>query len=147
MKFVLYFCTALFASALSAQEIMPCGWQASARNIVEPWDENTRTFANGDVRVVNLDTVEPAAGFAFLMIVSPPYDALGSRQCVTVGHANAMGFAGLAFDGLTSDYDPAIGLIFDVVVSTYDPETAQSSQRMLNITVNQATGEIGAQLR
>jgi hypothetical protein len=43
--------------------VIECGgWQASARNIPEPWQSSTRTLANGEIRVILPDTVEPAAG-------------------------------------------------------------------------------------
>ena len=123
---------------------MPCDWQSSARNIVEPWDENARVFANGDVRIVNLDTIEPAIGFAYLMVLSPPRDILGGRQCQVIGAAEGIGFAGFDFDTLTAGYDPAVGLIFEVVTYAYDPETDTTPRRFLTITLNQATGDISA---
>ncbi|WP_341368285.1 hypothetical protein [Yoonia sp. BS5-3] len=66
---LLAYLTAMTPAA--AQEAIPCDWQASAQHLVEPWEENSRTFANGDVRVAALDTIEPAAGFAYLMVLSP----------------------------------------------------------------------------
>ena len=52
--------TCMVASASSAQTAFPCDWQARADAIVEPWEENSKTFANGAVRVALLDTIEPA---------------------------------------------------------------------------------------
>ncbi len=103
-----------------------------------------RTFANGEVRVVNLDTIEPAVGFAYLMIISPPRDVMGGRQCRVIGAAENIGFAGLNFDTLTAAYDPAVGLMFEIVASVYDPETGATPRRFLNITLNQQTGDIVA---
>lgn len=123
---------------------MPCHWQTSARNIVEPWEDNMRTFANGEVRVVNLDTVEPAVGFAYLMIISPPRDVMGARQCQVIGAAQNIGFAGLDFDTLSASYDPATGLLFEIVAVVYDPATDTMPRRFLNITLNQQTGDIAA---
>ncbi len=125
---------------------MPCHWQTSARNIVEPWEDNMRAFANGEVRVVNLDTIEPAVGFAYLMIISPPRDVMGGRQCRVIGAAENIGFAGLDFDTLSADYDPAVGLMFEVVASVYAPETDTIERRFLNITLNQQTGDVVAVL-
>ena len=53
-------CVALVSPA-QAQEAVWCDWPARADAIVEPWSQNTRTFANGDVRLALLDTIEPAA--------------------------------------------------------------------------------------
>lgn len=125
---------------------MSCDWQSSEQNIVEPWEENTRTFANGDVRVVNLDTIEPAIGFAYLMILSPPRDSIGDRQCQVIGAAEGIGFAGFDFDSLTAGYDPAVGLVFEIVADVYDPATDTTPRRFLNFTLNQTTGEITAQI-
>jgi hypothetical protein len=144
MKFILSLCIAACAAPAMAQEVMPCDWQSSARNVVEPWEDNSRTFANGDVRLINFDTIEPAVGFAYLMILSPPYDELGDRQCAVIGAESGVGFAGLDFDSLEAGYDPAVGLVFDLVVRGYDPETAKTPRKFLNVTLNQATGAIGA---
>ena len=144
MKFIFTSCLALCAAPVLAQEVLPCDWQASARNVVEPWADNTRTFANGDVRLVSIDTIEPAAGFAYLMILSPPYDEVGDRQCAMIGAGAGMGFAGLEFGSLKAGYDPAVGLVFDLVVRGYDPETAKTPRQFLNVTLNQATGAISA---
>ena len=100
------------AGSASAQEAVFCDWQASAQAIVEPWSEHTRTFANGDVRLALLDTIEPAAGAFHILVLSPPYDELGSRQCRTIGMSSGMGFGGVDFATLDADYDPSVGLIF-----------------------------------
>lgn len=135
-----------FAMPAAAQEVMPCDWQASAQSIVEPWSENSRLFANGDVRVTNLDTIEPAVAFAYLMIQSPPYDELDGRQCVVVGHGASGGFAGLDFDSLVAGYDPAVGLIFEVVVQVYVPDASDFVTQLLTITLNQSNGATTATL-
>ncbi len=50
------------AAPVAAQTVGDCDtWQTSARNLAEPWEANSRTFANGDIRVALLDTIEPAA--------------------------------------------------------------------------------------
>jgi len=126
-----------------AQEAVPCDWPARADNIAEPWEENTRTFANGDVRLALLDTFEPAGAPFHILVMSPPYDELGLRQCRTVG-LNGMGFGGADFGSLEAGYDPAEGLVFTMAVKVYDG--ADFQPRTLRFTLNQATGAIGAQL-
>lgn len=138
------FCTV--AAPVTAQELLPCDWQTSARNLIEPWEDNTRTFANGDVRIAALDTIEPAVGFAYLMILSPPYDALGGRQCAAIGHTGGMGFAGMAFDTLQSGYEPGQGLTLKLQVTVFEPADGDFSQQSLEIIVNQASGAITASL-
>ncbi|MFZ7092382.1 hypothetical protein [Primorskyibacter sp. 2E233] len=132
-------CAAMPALA-DAPQVMDCDWQASARNIAEPWEANTRTFSNGNVRLALLDTIEPAAGWAYLLILSPPFDELGSRQCRVIG-TGGMGFAGMHFNALQSDYDPAQGLIFTLPVSLYQ-NSGDMREVPLRIVLNQATGQI-----
>lgn len=130
------------ATASMAQEVTECDWRARADAIVEPWTEFTRTFANGDVRLALLDTVEPAAAAFHILIISPPYDEIGVRQCVTLGLGGGLGFSGVTFEALDAAYDPSVGLIFEVPVSELDQSTGDFATRSLLFTLNQATGEI-----
>ena len=134
---------ALLTSSAAAQQVRDCDWVAHASNLVEPWEQNTATFANGAVRVAALDTVEPALGWAYLMILSPPYDELGIRQCRLVAWNNTMGFSGLDFPTLAADYDPGSGLRLTVEVQ-WSPDGIEMRTEILSMIVNQATGEIGA---
>ena len=67
-----------FAAAMAgpavAQQVRDCDWLASAWNLAEPWEENTRTFANGAVRLALLDAIEPGAVPFHLLVLSPPWD-------------------------------------------------------------------------
>lgn len=130
----------LVGSPLAAQSVGPCDWQSSAQALVEPWEETTRLFANGDVRLATLDTIEPAIGAAYLLVLSPPRDALGGRQCRVIGFTGQMGFAAIYFDQLTSRYDPAVGLMFSLPVQIVDAETSFSNSGLLLLTLNQSTG-------
>lgn len=133
---------ALLSGAASAQAVVSCDNTASAFNLVEPWDQNSRTFANGEVRVALLDTVEPAAAAFHLLMISPPRDELGLRQCRTVSMSEGSGFAGLDFAALTASYDPATGLVLELPAKVFDATTAELSPRMLTVTLNQTSGEI-----
>ncbi|MEM6324553.1 MAG: hypothetical protein AAF748_12745 [Pseudomonadota bacterium] len=134
------------ASMAQAQMVLEdCGsWQGSARNVPEPWDQYSRIFANGAVRITLLDTIEPAAGAFYLMIQSPPYDELGIRQCVIIMDSTSMGFAGLEFMQLQAAYDPATGLIFRLPATLFAPATGGFDPAILAVTVNQATGNVFA---
>lgn len=137
--------TLLAASAASAQSVNTCNdYRASAQNIGEPWEQYTRTFANGAIRAALLDTTEPAAGAFYLLILSPPYDELGLRTCVVIGDGSNgdIGFYGMSFDQLRADYDPATGLTLLVPVNLYAPETGGFDEALLGVTINQATGTI-----
>ncbi|MCK0121958.1 hypothetical protein MWU61_15505 [Loktanella sp. F6476L] len=135
---------ALFAAPLSAQTVSDCDWESSARNLIEPWEDHTKVFAEGAVRLAMLDTVEPAVAAMHLLVLSPPYDEVGDRQCKTIGSGDRIGFSGIRWDALTAGYDPAAGLIFEVPVSRYDPESDGFPTSLLSFTLNQSTGEIDA---
>ncbi|HFQ15311.1 MAG TPA: hypothetical protein ENK41_03055 [Rhodobacteraceae bacterium] len=134
----------LSAWPAGAQEVGACDWRASAWNLAEPWEENSRTFSNGAVRLAVLDTIEPGAVPFNLLVLSPPYDELGVRQCRIISFSDGIGFAGITFSRLSASYDPAIGLSFEVPVMIYLAEEEFANSALLRFSLNQATGEIGA---
>src|SRR5690606_20380504 len=72
MKIILATALALLAPAAMAQVITDCDWIGNPANIAEPWEINTRTFANGNIRVARLDTGgEPVCCASHLLILSP----------------------------------------------------------------------------
>lgn len=132
----------------AAQTVEECDWRASAQALVEPWDApyNSRTFANGDVRLAITDVIEPAAGAFHLIILSPPFDELGGRQCRVVSAEGTFGFSGLTLEAMIADYDPAIGLSFAMQSGAYDAKTGTTLPMTLRVTLNQATGAVTAEL-
>lgn len=132
------------AMPAAAQSVLDCsGWQASARNIPEPLENHTRTFANGNIRATLLDTIEPAAGAFYLMVIAPPYDELGSRNCAIIGSTDgSMGFGGLFFDNISASYDPASGLTLRLPAQVFAPATGGFDPAILAVTINQSVGTI-----
>ena len=65
---------ALLSGTAVAQEVWECDWRNTASSIFEPWEEFTRTFANGAVRIAVIDMVEPGGAPLHLLVLSPPYD-------------------------------------------------------------------------
>lgn len=128
--------------SLSAQVVEECDWRARADAIPEPWEENARSFANGEVRVALLDGIEPAAGAFYLLILHPPRMELGDRQCHIVALNNNFGYAALYFSELEAGYDPSHGLTFSVPGILYLPEEEFQNSLILHVTVNQATGAV-----
>lgn len=128
-----------------AQVVTPCDWQVSAENLAEPWEDNTRTFANGAIRLAVLDTAEPAAAAFHLLVLSPPVDMLGLRQCRVVAMPGPTGFGFLTLQGATAAYDPARGLTVTLSGGTYD-DRGQPVAGTVRVTINQATGQITANL-
>lgn len=136
---------AFVGSAASAQHAAPCDWHADARGIVEPWEDHIRSFANGAVRVALIDTVEPAAGALHLLVLTPPYTAgMGERHCWVVGWDQGIGFVSLDFAGMVPGYDPARGLSLVLPARFYDPALEFSNIGLLEVVINQATGEVTA---
>jgi hypothetical protein len=145
MKFLLALPFVLsMASPAVAQTVSECDWQAGAQSIMEPWDDHTKTFAEGAVRLAVLDTLEPAAAAMHLLVLSPPFDEVGGRQCKTIGSGDKVGFSGIRWNALSTKYDPNAGLIFEVPVSRYDPASGGFPTGLLSFTLNQTTGKIDA---
>lgn len=132
----------LLASPLAAQEVLPCDNMAFADAIVEPWEDNTRTFANGAVRVALLDAIEPALGSFYFLVLSPPYDDMGQRRCQIIGFDGGVGFTTLDFSSLGAAYEPARGLELQLLGRIAVPEYDFTNPVNLWVIVNQATGEI-----
>ena len=127
-----------------AQTAADCdGWQGHARNIPEPWSEHSRSYANGDIRVALIDTIEPAVGAFYLLVLAPPFGELGDRHCAIIGEDDGVtGFAGLDFSGIDAGYDPATGLTVRLPVTLFAPETGGFDPAILAVSINQASGEI-----
>ena len=135
------------AAPAMAQEIGTCDdYRSSAALLAEPWEENTRVFAEGAVRLALIDTYEPAAAAFHLVVLSPPYDELGFGQCALVSFDGGMGFAGLNVAATEADYDPATGLTFTIPATRWLMETDTYVDAVLHMTLNQATGAITAKL-
>jgi hypothetical protein len=129
-----------------AQEVGECDWRASAQVIAEPWEANTRSFANNEIRLTIMDVGEPVAGSYYLMIMSPPYGDAG-RQCVILSsNADGVGFAGLSLEGAKAAYDATTGLSVTMPARRWLPETDTYADATLLVTVNQDTGAITGQL-
>jgi hypothetical protein len=127
-----------------AQVVAECDARALAGNIVEPWEENSRSFANGNVRLAVLDTIEPAAAAFNILVLSPPFGMMGERQCRIVSLDSGLGFFSATLRGMRAGYDPTIGLNFAIDVQLFNPQTGLGSPAVLRLTLNQASGEIGA---
>lgn len=134
----------LFACATPglAQTAVACDGMTDFDAIVEPWEDNSRTFANCALRLALIDMIEPAASAFHIMILHPPRDGLGVRQCTTVGQAHGVGYAAIFFEDLSARYDPASGLTFKVPVIIFLPDQNFQNSALLSISVDQSTGDI-----
>ncbi len=123
--------------------VVPCNELAGAEFIVEPWEDNSATFADGQVRVALLDAIEPAAAAYRLLIVSPPFDEVGARQCRIVGIPGGHGYGAIEFAARHVSYDPDTGLT--LVMPARQPMPAYDGDDgwfQLAVRINQQTGDI-----
>ena len=129
--------------AAAEPAISDCGGPARVDAIVEPWNEATRTFANGKIRIIALDTAEPACCSFHLAIIAPdPENELGLRQCVALNDGSEWtGFQYVDVQGTESSYDPSRGLLLSVPVERYIDGT-RSTKLVVDVRINQATGAI-----
>lgn len=136
----------LLSGKAQAQQIdvKSCGDAERVDAIAEPWERNIATYANGDIRLALLDMVEPAGGAWKLVVISPPRDELGFRQCRVIG-ADGIGFYDLDFARRQASYDPARGLTLTLPAQHYLPEDPESGWYQLSLTINQQTGDIMVQ--
>lgn len=134
-----------------AQSVGDCGDIVSARNLPEPWGEYTDTYANGDVRVAVIDTIEPAAAAVHLMVLSLPRNEIGDRQCKLVSldrseGGGPIGLFSLDFAARQAEYDPSRGLVLTMPVGSYVPETGGQDIGEMTVTINQSTGKVTAEV-
>lgn len=134
--------------AATAQAVSTCGWIGSPANIMEPWEANTRSFANGNIRVARVDTGgEPVCCSSYLLVLSPSGESDGPsfRQCRIVSAQPGQGFFDVDIAGIAASYDPRQGLLLSVPVAEWHPgmETGAPPIRdRLDIRINQATGSV-----
>jgi hypothetical protein len=142
------FAALLLATALPAHavQVRDCDYAADVRSIAEPWEKNTRAFANGSVRVALIDTGgEPVCCSVHLLILAPDKnDELGGRFCRIVGDREALGFAGIDFERMTARYDAGRGLLITFPYQLY-VDGLSSKSGVARVRVNVERGTISAE--
>lgn len=131
-----------------AGRVMPCGDADRVDTIAEPWEDNSTTYAQGRVRIALLDSVEPVGGAFKLLVLSPPHDELGLRQCRVIGAGNEIGFYDMDFASHQTSYDPARGLTVTLPARHYPVNGDYDGDEgwfQLAVTINQQTGQITTQ--
>ncbi|WP_375688357.1 hypothetical protein [Pseudooceanicola sp. LIPI14-2-Ac024] len=135
---------ALIAAPGVAQSVTDCDTRAGARFLAEPWEDNTATFAEGAVRIAVIDMMEPAGAPAYLMILSPPRNEIGERQCRIVEAAPHFGFYTIELADTLASYDPERGLTLRIPVTDYTDGPSNPPPFPLTVTINQSTGDVSA---
>ncbi len=141
-----FWATGLAGPAL-AQSLGTCDdYRSSIFALAEPWEDSTRVFADGAVRLAVADTIEPAAAAFHLVLLAPPYDEVGARTCTVISGDEGTGFAGLTLVGIEAEGDAATGLRFGIPATRWLPDTDSYADAVLTVTLNPATGAITAKL-
>jgi hypothetical protein len=127
----------LLSGTAHAAAVVDCDWAASARNIVEPWEKNIRTFYNGQVRVAHL---EPACCSAQLLVVYPDHSDVDTQgSCKLVRARKDAGFASIDFAGLRSIYDAKKGLLIVIPYTTMSDDKAMTGTAKVRLDLDKGT--------
>ena len=139
--------TVVFGSTAYAQRVQPCfdgariPYRATAEAVAEPWEENTRSFADGKVRIAVMDTGEPAYGAYYLMIM---YWAGGEmRTCELVSQGD-VGFVGMTLNGMEASYKAGLGLVLKVPTSFYNPVEDAFEDGAIEVLIDRAANSVTA---
>jgi len=138
----------LSAAPAGAQYMLGCNdsWLANPIFIAEPWEDNTRTWANGAIRLAVLDTMgEPACCSVHLLVISPNLraDYGGQVVCnVVSAREGELGWSDIDLRGARSSYDPARGLLIEVPVRNY-VDGIDYRPGTLRLRINQQIGAVG----
>ena len=147
MRARLSFCLFLLATPLplAAQVVVECDDIARAVNIAEPWEQTSRTYANGAIRVAMLDTGgEPVCCSRSLMVLLPAGggDEPLYRQCRVVLAQPTLGFYDVDVPGITASYDPVTGLLLSVPIGHWHQGMESGAPPIadrMEVRINQAT--------
>lgn len=126
-----------------AQTVTECNGVAAPSNIVEPWEENTRTYANGAIRLARLSTGgEPVCCSEHLLVLHPSGSTEGPyyRACSVLSQEPGLGWLQVHIDEITASYDPEQGLLVNVPVGHYDGTAGEGARETIGLRINQATG-------
>lgn len=118
---------------------------ASARFLVFPVAENTRTYGNGDVRFLHLDTFgEPAGGSSRIMILVRRRDTAGFH-CSLATINESVGFSDVDLANARSSYDAHTGLTVEVPVRAFDGDAFRDFTLVAVVRIG--AGEVTVELR
>ena len=150
--FALFFIL-FWALPATAQEVTEC-YQEGQENdlnyirvLAEPWEDNTRVFANGDVRIAILDTWDPANFAVHLMVLFLPSDWIEAegRECRIVSDNQGYGFHQIDLTDMGAGYDPARGLVLTIPTERHAMKSPDITYGALEIVINRATNQVTAE--
>ncbi len=139
----------LLTSTASAQRVQPCfdgariPYRATAEAIAEPWEENTRSFADGKVRIAVMDTWEPAYGAYYLMVMYWAGGESELRTCDLVSQGE-VGFVGMTLEGMEASYKAGLGLVLKVPTTFYNPVEDEFEEGFIEVLIDRAANHVKA---
>lgn len=142
-----------FSVPAAATVVLDCGDWVGADTLVEPWEETSRLFSRGSVRVALVDLGEPECcpqHFAILI----PANMYGGRACFLVARSRLVpnGWIKVGLEEAMAIRDDKPGLLVSVPVYGVEPLTGAADpndRRVITMRVRQAAGivELEAQDR
>lgn len=136
-------CLACHADAADAQVVSVCDIASEMDRIAVPEDLNIRHYANGQITIAVVDDGRADAAQALsVLVVSPPLNQEGQRQCRLISATPLAGYAALILDKAGAVYDPAIGLTVSFPGMVMPTVESLGDKIDLAVTINQATGMV-----
>jgi hypothetical protein len=131
-------------AAEAAAWLGDCNDYATVSLVAEPWEANTRTFYNGEVRVAVVDTNgEPVCCSSWLVVVYPDkQDELGGRACMMLGSDEGLGFTGVDVKAIRSTYAADKGLTLTVPVRRMNADGASTRAETVTLVLDVGAGKL-----
>ncbi len=136
---------------LAAQSVEQCHEFIDVTMITEPWEERSRSFANGAVRVFEAVGDPNLANSAVIGLLHPVPGELAGSGMFRGGTAILSDRDGRSFFGevlieaTEANYDPATGLTLRIPVRYATDSRGLPVEDVVTVTVNQATGWVTAE--
>jgi hypothetical protein len=127
-----------------AQIVGPCDGLIDITMISEPWEDYSRSYAQGTIRLFEAYVSPTMAAGAVIGVLHPvPGDPYPMRVCtaVTYNDPDNPYFGEVLMTEATATYDPAVGLTVRIPVRF--PDLRQPIDAV-EISINQATGSVSA---
>jgi hypothetical protein len=142
MKFFALWIYFIACLSVQAAEVSQCGDLQRFDLIPEPWEKYTKTYANGKVRLIYIDTYgEPSYSSAHLLVLIPDNESMiGERKCFVINNGENIGFMSINFAGIVSTYSSRKGSLVKVPVVTYDG--VEGIDKIIHVRINYKEGEV-----
>ncbi|MEM1300857.1 MAG: hypothetical protein AAGH68_16425 [Pseudomonadota bacterium] len=130
----------------TAAQVLDCGAWVGADTLMEPWDETTRTFSRGSVRLALVDLGEPECCPQHLAVLIPA-NMYGGRACFLVARGSLVpnGWVKIGLDEAEASRDATPGMKIRLPVYGVHPLTGgpdRDNRKILNLRIHQAAGSV-----